>query len=94
MYITEVKITNEWKKLEDLIAQKVSGFVFDSSKTYTIQNIDIGQIRILEKDSIPDNNLIGFIKKANEIPFYYKKTNGDLYVRSYSIDTYLTISED
>ena len=38
MHIAEVTATNQWQKLEDIIKQKVSDFVFESGKEYTIQN--------------------------------------------------------
>ena len=36
MHIAEVKVTNQWQKLEDLIAEKIEGFTFEGSKEYTL----------------------------------------------------------
>lgn len=93
MYLTDVKVLNAWNKLEDLIKEKNEDFVFDSAKTYTIQNIGSGTLSLIESETQPVD-IAGFFKRANEKPFYYKKTNGDLYVRSSSINTFLAISED
>lgn len=93
MYLTEVKVTNQWQKLEDLIKQKISSFEFENGKEYTIQNIGSGTLSLIESETQPVD-IAGFFKRANEKPFYYKKTNGDLYVRSSSINTFLAISED
>lgn len=96
MHIAEVTATNQWQKLEDLIAQKVSGFTFNSGKEYIIQNpyeTNIYDLFIIEYNSIPSQDLRGFVKEANETPFIYTKTTGDLYVRSKNKIT-IAIAED
>ena len=93
MHIAEIKVTNQWQKLEDLINNNVEGFVFDHSKVYTMQNVGCDRLLIIEKETIPETDDIGFFKEANEKPFYYKKTSGDLYIRSTS-NTFLTVSDD
>lgn len=93
MHIAEVKVTNQWKKLEDLIAEKVEGFTFDSSKVYTIQNIGNSNANFIEKTTAPKEE-IGFVKRANETPLVYTKTSGTLYVKSCTINTFLTVSDE
>ena len=92
MHITKVRIINKWQKLEDLINNNVEGFAFDNLKVYTMQNVGCDRLLIIEKETIPETDDIGFFKEANEKPFYYKKTSGDLYIRSTN-NTFLSIAE-
>lgn len=93
MHIAEVKVTNQWQKLEDLIAEKIEGFTFEGSKEYTIQNIGNSNANFIEKTTTPTEE-IGFVKRANETPLVYTKTNGDLYVKSFVNITFLTVSDE
>lgn len=92
MHIAEVKVTNQWQKLEDLIKQKVSNFAFESGKEYIIQNIGISDVKFIDKSSTPTNE-VGFIKRANEAPIVYTKTKGNLYVKTREVCD-LTVSDD
>ena len=92
MHIAEVTATNQWQKLEDLIAEKIEGFTFDGSKEYTIQNIGISDVKFIEKSSTPTNE-VGFIKRSNEAPIVYTKTKGNLYVKTREVCD-LTVSDD
>lgn len=93
MHIAEVKVTNQWQKLEDLIKQKISSFEFENGKEYTIQNIGNSSANFIEKTTTPTEE-IGFVKRANETPLVYTKTNGTLYVKSCAINTFLTVSDE
>ena len=93
MHIAEIKVTNQWQKLEDIIKQKVSDFVFENGKKYTIQNIGNSSANFIEKSNIPTDET-GFIKQPNESPIVYTKTIGTLYVKSCVINTFLTVLDD
>ena len=80
MYIAEVTATNQWKKLEDLIKQKVSGFTFDSDKEYTIQNLS-DYLNLIELNSTPTTQN-GLFADGSKEPIIYKKGSGDLYVKA------------
>lgn len=82
MHIAEVIATNQWKKLEDLIKQKVSSFAFENGKEYTIQN-QSNIINLIELDAAPTEQN-GFSPGASKEPIIYTKTSGDLYVRALS----------
>lgn len=93
MHIAEVKVTNQWQKLEDLIKQKISSFAFENGKEYTIQNIGNSSANFIEKTTTPTKE-IGFVKRANETTLVYTKTRGTLYVKSCAINTFLTVSDE
>lgn len=82
MHIAEVIATNQWKKLEDLIKQKVSSFAFENGKEYTIQN-QSSIINLIELDAAPTEQN-GFSPGVSKEPIIYTKTSGDLYVRALS----------
>ena len=88
MHIAEVKVTNQWQKLEDLIKQKISSFAFENGKEYTIQNIGNSSANFIEKTTTPTEEL-GLVKRANDT-----KTSGTLYVKSCAINTFLTVSDE
>lgn len=92
MYLTEVIVPPIWTKLENLIKQKIPGFAFDESKQYTIKNVS-NLVNILELDEQPTDQ-IGFPVQTNEVPFVYKKTNGDLWARGLSFYSCLAIDEE
>lgn len=91
--IALVKVTKEWKRLEELIG---NGFTFDSGTTYVIEGRGNGGVLIMESDTLPADNskegnrLDGLGYKIAE----YKVGSGDLYVRldSNSLDSGVNIS--
>ena len=78
MHIAEVTATNQWQKLEDIIKQKVSDFVFESGKEYTIQN-QSNIINLIELNEMPteadfiSNGYFPFME--SEIPYIVLKEN-------------------
>lgn len=91
--IALVKVTNEWKPLEELVG---NGFTFDSSITYVIEGRGNGGVLLIEKDTVPEPNskdgtrLDGLSYKIAE----YKVGTGILYARldTNSLDSGVNIS--
>ena len=91
-HIAKISVNNVWSKLENLIKEKKSDFVFEENKNYTIQNIG-HTIYIKESSSVPIEDG-GFIKTANENPLIYLKGQGDLYVKAESCNSILNIGDN
>lgn len=78
--IALVKVTNEWKPLEELVG---NGFTFDSGTTYVIEGRGNGGVLLLESDTVPASSskegvrLDGLGYKIAE----YKVGTGVLYAR-------------
>lgn len=82
-YIGKVKVPAEWSSLESLIQAQIDGqssFVFNSSKTYSLQTEE-GTLRLCNASATPTLDVDG--EHIDEKQFgVFKPDSGTLYARS------------
>lgn len=83
-HVANVKVGNDWIKLEDLISTKTgSSFTFDDSKDYFISNIGTGICFMADVPSIPSADEVIGLGLSHGQCAQFKKGAGDLYVKTH-----------
>lgn len=82
--IATIALGKNWVKLEDKIAEKVTGFSFDADKDYQIETRGNSPSYFIEVDSIPHKDSTDGVQldsQSSKVVFY-KKASKTLYARA------------
>lgn len=81
--IALVTLSKDWAKLEDLIAEEVSGFAFDTANTYFLQYRGNSSAITFEGDNLPNSDDVdGVLWNNKDFGEYKPDSSYDLYVKA------------
>lgn len=81
MEVAKVVVTDEWQKLDELVAQAKPGFAFDSGKTYQLQAEGEYGVRLCVSADTPGEK--DGVRIVGTQTAHFKVESGkDLYVKS------------